>query len=29
MESLKEITQFLDENARLDLKAVAVSHILS
>lgn len=29
MESLKEIAPFLEPHARLDLKAVAVSYILS
>lgn len=29
MDSLKEISQFLVPNARLDLKAVAVSYVLS
>lgn len=28
MDSINEFLQFLDENARLDLKAVAVTHVL-
>ena len=28
MDSINEMLQFLDENARLDLKAVAVTHVL-
>ena len=29
MEALREIAQFLDPTARLDLKAVALQHVLS